>query len=135
MKKFFKVVGIGFAVLLVGFIGLGFFLGDTTENMYQEAKVKAERFAAKATKDDCLEEYVSEYKECSEVSCFSQNAMFGVVCLAAASGDQAEFCADKPRSQQDFYESQWANNFCESNGLKGQDCLNVYKVVDTHCSS
>lgn len=134
MKKFLKIVGIGFLVLLVGFIGLGFYLGDSVDGMYQEVQVKAEAFAATATKDDCLVKYATDYKSCSEISCYSETAMFGAVCLSAASGDSAQFCADKPKSQSEVYKSEWKNDFCKNNGLDTQDCVSVYKIIDTHCS-
>lgn len=135
MKTFFKILGVGLLVLLVGFIGLGFFLGGSMEGMYQEMQVKAEEFAATATKDDCLVKYVSDYKSCSEMSCYSESAMFGVMCLSAASGDSVQFCANKPKSQSDFYNSQWKDEFCKNNGLDIQDCLSVYKIINTHCTS
>lgn len=135
MKKFLKIVGIGFLFLFVGFIGLGFYLGDSIDGMYQEVQVKAEKFAATATKDDCIDKYTIEYKSCSDMSCFSESAMFGVMCLSAASGDSAQFCADKPKSQSEFYNGQWKEGYCKDNGLDAQSCLSVYKVIDSHCSA
>ena len=133
MNKALKIFAGLVVVLLVFFMGVGIYMGGSVDEMYQEVVPAAEAFASKATKDECLERYVSDYKQCSELSCYSKSAMFGVVCLASANGDSAIFCSDKPKSQSEFYNSQWKQEFCASSGLDDQDCLSVYKIIETHC--
>ena len=135
MKKFLKYTAITLGVLFVIFLAIGFFLGNSMESIYAEAKQEAESFAKTATKDQCLEEYADKYLACEDISCFTSSASFGVICLAAASGSKEEFCRDKPKSQTEFYSSDWKDGLCKSKGLNTQDCLSAYKIIETHCSN
>jgi hypothetical protein len=128
------IVGLSvFAGIAVLVIGIYYLFGVMVE-FFEETYIEAQEYAQNATKDDCLEKYVEDYKACDGVACFTKTATFGVMCLAEAQGDLEEFCSDKPMSEDEVMDSQWNRNFCKPRGLNEYDCKNVYSIVEAVCS-
>jgi hypothetical protein len=128
------IVGISIAAFLVVIIIGGIYLVGEMSEYFEETYTEAVEYAKDATKDECLEKYVADYKSCDGITCFSKTATFGVMCMMEAQGDVEEFCADKPRSESEVKEGDWNREFCKPRGLDDQDCTNIYSVVAVVCS-
>ena len=61
-------------------------------------------------------------------------AIFGIGCLRKASGDKADFCSGKPKSERDFHRGEWKQDVCGTADLDDASCLGVYKVIDAYCA-
>lgn len=135
MKTVLIIIGVllllGVSIVVIG----GSYFASKMGDFMEETQAEATKFAENATKEDCLEKYVADYKACEGITCYGKTASFGVMCLAEAKGNIEAFCKDKPKSQAEVYGSTWNKEFCKARGLDNQDCVNVYKIIETQCTS
>jgi hypothetical protein len=129
------IVGISAVAVIVVLVIIGYYAVVQMGEFFEETYLEAAEYAENASKDQCLEKYVEDYKACDGVTCFGKTTTFGVMCLMQAEGDVEEFCADKPKSESEVKGSEWNENYCKPRGLDDLDCVNVYKVVETVCTT
>jgi hypothetical protein len=128
------IIGLSVAAFFVALIIGGVYLVGKMGEYFEETYTQASEYAKDATKDECLDKYVEDYKSCDGIACFSTTATFGAICMMEAQGDMEEFCADKPRSESEVKGGDWNREFCKPRGLNDQDCVNVYSIVATVCT-
>jgi hypothetical protein len=128
------IVGLSVVAFIIVLVVGGYYLVSQMGAFFEETFNEVSEYAKNATKDDCLDRYVEDYKACDGITCFGKTATFGVICLMEAEGDMEEFCADKPKSETEVKDSDWNRDFCKPRGLNDLDCVNVYRIVETVCA-
>lgn len=128
------IVGISVVAFIIVLIAGGYYLFKQLGEFFEETYIEAAEFAKDASKDDCLEKHVEDYKACDGFACYGKTTTFGVMCLLEAQGDLEEFCADKPKSESEVKESDWNQSFCKPRGLNDDDCVYVYKTIEAVCA-
>jgi hypothetical protein len=128
------IVGISVAAFFIILFAGGYYLFGKMGEFFEDTYIEAAEFAKDATKDDCLEKHVEDYKACDGFACYGKATTFGVMCLIEAEGDLEQFCADKPKSEAEVTGSDWNQSFCKPRGLNDNDCVNVYRIVEAVCA-
>jgi len=112
---------IGVLVLIV--VGAGVYLGMKAQGTMEEAS----DFAATTDKQGCLEELASRAANCNDVSCVMNGTMFGMGCLDAASGEQADVCLKDPSPNQQ------ESGYCDG-ATNNEYCTTMIQtVLDQYC--
>jgi len=130
MKVVLWILGIVGAIFLLLVVG-GFFLGRSMSGSVEEGG----RFAANATKQECVDEMTKQLRECDGIGCMMQTSGFVAGCLNEAKGEFQEVCGDIPKSGDSEGMTAWRGEFCPDHELKDMTCEMAVATLSGFCNA